>query len=195
MIGKLIRRMLEIGRAARSGPLFALFVALSPFWSHELINSCLLILQISSYTFVSPLASSMMAPGIPEVAIKYGITNPTIIALTLSIFLLSFASGVSSRLPFLSDCDLCFLKILTQPFILAPLSEMYGRTWVRLQTPKRPFLTLLTIGHLPSRSSISAICLRWRSVWDARSRQIRVLSLVSVFSVSVHHQRQSHFLN
>ena len=40
-----------------------------------------------------------MAPGIPEVAMKYGITNPTIIALTLSIFLLSFAFGVSSRLP------------------------------------------------------------------------------------------------
>ncbi|KIM47070.1 hypothetical protein M413DRAFT_268955 [Hebeloma cylindrosporum] len=64
---------------------------------------------VSAYTFVSPLASSMMAPGIPEVALKYGITNPTIIALTLSIFLLSFAIG---------------------PLILAPLSEMYGRTWV-----------------------------------------------------------------
>jgi hypothetical protein len=42
----------------------------------------------------------MMAPGIPEIAIKYGITNSTIIALTLSIFLLSFAIGVSFRLPF-----------------------------------------------------------------------------------------------
>ena len=36
----------------------------------------------------------MMAPGIPQVAEKYGITNPTVIALTLSIFLLSFAIGV-----------------------------------------------------------------------------------------------------
>ncbi|PPQ99251.1 hypothetical protein CVT24_009296 [Panaeolus cyanescens] len=64
---------------------------------------------VSFYTFCSPLASSMMAPGMPEIAMKYGITNPTIIALTLSIFLLSFAFG---------------------PLILAPLSEMYGRTWV-----------------------------------------------------------------
>ena len=47
-----------------------------------------------------------MAPGIPEVAMKYGITNPTIIALTLSIFLLSFAFGVNSRLPFLTVCNL-----------------------------------------------------------------------------------------
>lgn len=37
-----------------------------------------------------------MAPGIPEVAAKYHITDPTIIALTLSIFLISFALGVSN---------------------------------------------------------------------------------------------------
>jgi len=64
---------------------------------------------VSAYTFVAPLASSMMAPGIPEIAEKYGITNPAIIAMTLTIFLLSFALG---------------------PLFLAPLSEMYGRTWV-----------------------------------------------------------------
>lgn len=50
-----------------------------------------------------------MAPGLPEVAEKYNITSPTVIAMTLSIFLLSFAIG---------------------PLFLAPLSEMYGRTWV-----------------------------------------------------------------
>ncbi|KAF9456414.1 multidrug resistance protein 4 [Collybia nuda] len=61
------------------------------------------------YTFVTPLASSMMAPGLGEVAIKYSITDPTTLAMTLSIFLLSFALA---------------------PLILAPLSEMYGRTWV-----------------------------------------------------------------
>lgn len=38
----------------------------------------------------------MMAPGLPNVAQQYGITNPTIIALTLSIFLLSFALGVKT---------------------------------------------------------------------------------------------------
>jgi len=52
----------------------------------------------------------MMAPGLLDLAIKYDITNPTVMALTLSIFLLSFAIG---------------------PLFLAPLSEMYGRAWVR----------------------------------------------------------------
>ncbi|KAG2126280.1 major facilitator superfamily domain-containing protein [Suillus clintonianus] len=64
---------------------------------------------VALYTFVTPLASSIMAPGLPDLAIKYGITNPTVTALTLSIFLLSFAIG---------------------PLFAAPLSEVYGRVWV-----------------------------------------------------------------
>lgn len=64
---------------------------------------------VSLYTFVAPLGTSMIAPALPNIAEKYGITNPTVLALTLSIFLLSFAFG---------------------PLFIAPLSEMYGRTWV-----------------------------------------------------------------
>lgn len=51
--------------------------------------------EISLYSFCPPLASSMMAPGLPEVAAKYNITNPTVIALTLSIYLITFAFGVN----------------------------------------------------------------------------------------------------
>ncbi|KAG2367887.1 major facilitator superfamily domain-containing protein [Suillus spraguei] len=64
---------------------------------------------VALYTFVTPLASSVMAPGLPDFAIKYGISDPTVTALTLSIFLLSFAIG---------------------PLFAAPLSEVYGRVWV-----------------------------------------------------------------
>ncbi|KAH7916329.1 major facilitator superfamily domain-containing protein [Hygrophoropsis aurantiaca] len=86
-------------------------------WEHDPINprnwsgtkKWTATLLVSFYTFVTPLASSMMAPGLPDLAIKYGITSPTIIAMTLSVFLLSFAIG---------------------PLFLAPLSEMYGRVWV-----------------------------------------------------------------
>jgi len=79
-------------------------------------------LQVSLYTFVAPLGSSMMAPGLPDIALKYHITNPTILALTLSIFLLSFAIG---------------------PLFLAPLSEMYGRAWV--STPSLAYMTRVDI--------------------------------------------------
>ena len=37
-----------------------------------------------------------MAPGLPDVASTYHITSPTIVALTLSAFLISFALGVRS---------------------------------------------------------------------------------------------------
>ncbi|KAJ7844613.1 major facilitator superfamily domain-containing protein, partial [Mycena olivaceomarginata] len=53
---------------------------------------------VSFYTFVSPFSSSIMGPGLPAIAVKYRIANDTITAMTLSIFLLSFAIGVSSVL-------------------------------------------------------------------------------------------------
>ena len=49
---------------------------------------------MSFYTFVAPLASTLMAPGLPEIATMYGITNATVVALTLSIFLLAYALSV-----------------------------------------------------------------------------------------------------
>lgn len=51
----------------------------------------------------------MMAPALPDIAEHFGITNETIVSLTLSIFLLSLAIS---------------------PLFYAPLSEMYGRVWV-----------------------------------------------------------------
>ncbi|CAL1710913.1 unnamed protein product [Somion occarium] len=68
-----------------------------------------MVMIVSFYTLVPPLASSMMAPALPEIGEHFGITNPTVVSLTLSIFLITFALG---------------------PLILAPLSEIYGRTWI-----------------------------------------------------------------
>ena len=70
--------------------------------------------QVSFYTFVSPLASSMVAPALPDLADHYHITSVTITAMVLSIFLITFAIG---------------------PLFLAPLSEIYGRTWVSVLDP------------------------------------------------------------
>ncbi len=51
----------------------------------------------------------MMAPGIPQLAYKYGITNETIIAMTLCIYLLSFAIGVCCFLQLFAFNMLIFL--------------------------------------------------------------------------------------
>ena len=70
---------------------------------------------MSFYTFISPLASSMMAPGLPEIATSYGITNSTVLALTLSIFLLAYALGVGTIL--------FFILAPTDSFEIAPFSR------------------------------------------------------------------------
>ena len=70
----------------------------------------------------------MMAPGIPEIAINYGIRNQTVIAMTLSIFLLSFGIGVGFLTFLFYPSNANWFSY--QPSIMAPLSEMYGRTWV-----------------------------------------------------------------
>jgi MFS family permease len=50
-----------------------------------------------------------MAPALPRIASHFHITNDTEVALTLSIYMLSYAFS---------------------PLLFAPLSEMFGRTWV-----------------------------------------------------------------
>ncbi|KAF9010981.1 MFS polyamine transporter [Hymenopellis radicata] len=66
-------------------------------------------LIVSLFTFISPVSSSMIAPGSSIVAREFGITSETEIALTISVFVLAFAIG---------------------PLFLGPLSEIYGRSRV-----------------------------------------------------------------
>ncbi|KXN89321.1 hypothetical protein AN958_05819 [Leucoagaricus sp. SymC.cos] len=83
----------------------------------------------SLYAFCPILASTMIAPGLPDVALKYEITNPTVVALTLSIFLLSYGIGVC--LPAYVLClNEQYLLTTIQPLIFGPLSEIYGRKWL-----------------------------------------------------------------
>ncbi|KAF9531460.1 MFS polyamine transporter [Crepidotus variabilis] len=66
-------------------------------------------LVVSSFTFMSPISSSMIAPAMAEVAQDLGLTSQAIIAMITSIFLLGYVLG---------------------PLVLAPLSEIYGRSRV-----------------------------------------------------------------
>jgi sugar phosphate permease len=79
-----------------------------------------------------------MAPGLLDIAIKFGITDPTVIALTLSIYLLSFAIG---------------------PLFAAPLSEVYGRVWVLHLA--NLFFFAFNLGCALSRNTVSFIVFRF----------------------------------
>ncbi|KAI9369643.1 major facilitator superfamily domain-containing protein [Aspergillus egyptiacus] len=65
-----------------------------------------LLLLLSAFTTISPLASSMFAPAISYMAADVGETDQTILSFTVSVYLLGYAFG---------------------PLLLAPLSEIYGR--------------------------------------------------------------------
>ncbi|KAL9005767.1 MAG: hypothetical protein Q9188_001479 [Gyalolechia gomerana] len=61
---------------------------------------------VSSFTFISPVSSSMVAPAIQAIARDFDITNEIESQMVLSIFVLAYAIG---------------------PLFLGPLSEIYGR--------------------------------------------------------------------
>ena len=73
---------------------------------------------VSSFTFISPVASSMVAPALPQMAQDLGVHDEVLSQMMLSIFLLAYAVG---------------------PLFLGPLSELYGRVPV-LQLANLVFL-------------------------------------------------------
>ncbi|KAG5351217.1 hypothetical protein C0989_007368, partial [Termitomyces sp. Mn162] len=51
---------------------------------------------VSSFTFITPVSSSMVAPATLQIAGEFGVTNTAIIAMMTSVFVLGF--GKPSRL-------------------------------------------------------------------------------------------------
>ncbi|KAJ9663466.1 hypothetical protein H2201_005674 [Coniosporium apollinis] len=64
------------------------------------------IAVLSAITFVTPLASSMFAPGVPAVMQDFRTDNTMLATFVVSVYILGFALG---------------------PLVVAPMSEMYGR--------------------------------------------------------------------
>ncbi len=79
-------------------------------------------LIVSSFTFISPVASTMVAPALPTIADEFQISSSIDQVLVMSIFLLAYAVG---------------------PFLLGPLSEIYGRVVV-LQSANMFYLVFNT---------------------------------------------------
>ncbi len=65
--------------------------------------------MVSAYTFISPVTASIMAPALSNIAVDLKIESLFVLSLTLSVFVLAYAFG---------------------PFIVGPLSEIYGRVTV-----------------------------------------------------------------
>ncbi|MCJ1246989.1 hypothetical protein MMC30_004200 [Trapelia coarctata] len=67
------------------------------------------VAMLSALTFLTPLASSMFAPGVPQVLSDFRSTDALLGSFVVSIYILGYAIG---------------------PIFIAPLSEMYGRLWL-----------------------------------------------------------------
>lgn len=93
------------------------------------------VLVVSSFTFISPVSSSMVAPALPDMDRDLGIHNEVLSQMILSIFILAYAIG---------------------PLILGPLSEVYGRVIV-LQLANAFFLVFnLVCGFAQNGSQMLA---------------------------------------
>ena len=64
---------------------------------------------VGAYTFISPISTSIVAPALSSVGIALHIQSAFILSLCLSVFILAYAFG---------------------PFLIGPLSEVYGRVLV-----------------------------------------------------------------
>ncbi|PBP24130.1 MFS multidrug transporter-like protein [Diplocarpon rosae] len=99
-----------------------------------------LIGLLGSITFISPLASSMFAPGVSFMNEEFHNTSLILSSLTVSIFVLGYVVG---------------------PMILAPLSEIYGRRFVL--TGANAFFCVWQIGCALSPNLSSLIVFRFLS--------------------------------
>ncbi|KAK9430004.1 major facilitator superfamily domain-containing protein [Lipomyces doorenjongii] len=63
-------------------------------------------IAISVYTFLGPFSSSILSPAVPKICESFGVTNTTLAALMVSIFVLAWA---------------------IVPLVVAPMSEIFGR--------------------------------------------------------------------
>ncbi|PGH11416.1 hypothetical protein AJ79_04917 [Helicocarpus griseus UAMH5409] len=81
---------------------------LHPFnWSMS--KKTAIVLSIALITFLTPLGSSMFAPGTADVMREFKSSNPELASFVVSVYLIGYAFG---------------------PLLIAPLSELYGRMYL-----------------------------------------------------------------
>lgn len=99
-----------------------------PVW-RKVLNSVL----VSSLSFITPLASSMFAPGVPDLMVEFHTTSQELAAFCVSVYVLGFAAG---------------------PMLFAPLSELYGRQIVYNTTNVGFIVFVIACAKAPSMNAL-----------------------------------------
>jgi hypothetical protein len=95
---------------------------------------------VSAFTFITPVASAMIAPASNQLAERFDIHNTVLLAMTISIFVLAYGLYLSYPSQLCSLHTFVFI-IALGPLFLGPLSEVYGRSPV-LQISNLWFLSM-----------------------------------------------------
>ncbi|KAL2202941.1 MFS general substrate transporter [Sarocladium strictum] len=93
------------------------------------------VVLVSALTFVTPLASSMFAPGVPELLREFETTSRELATFCVSVYVLGFAAG---------------------PMLFAPLSEIYGRLPIYHATNLGFIVFLIACAKAPNMSTFIA---------------------------------------
>ncbi|KAM0262066.1 hypothetical protein ACHAPA_009429 [Fusarium lateritium] len=102
------------------------------FASWKKVLNCTLV---SALTFITPLASSMFAPGVPQLMVEFNSQSPELASFCVSVYVLGFAAG---------------------PMLFAPLSELYGRQIVYHCCNVGFIVFVIACAKAPSLSSLIA---------------------------------------
>ncbi|KKK16531.1 hypothetical protein ARAM_003065 [Aspergillus rambellii] len=97
-----------------------------------------IIAVVSFISFLTPLASSMFAPGVPDVMEEFGTSSSVLSGFVVSVFVLGFAFG---------------------PLVVAPLSEVLGR--VIIYNVSNVLFLVFTIACAESKSMGMLIAFRF----------------------------------
>jgi multidrug resistance protein len=88
---------------------------------------------LSTITFMTPFASSILAPALGSMQKDYGVTDTTLGAMPVSIYLLGYAIG---------------------PVVLSPLSEIYGRNLILISASAWFCIWLVGCALAPSLNTL-----------------------------------------
>jgi MFS family permease len=95
---------------------------------------------VASFTFISPVSSSIVAPATQKISESFGITSFAVSQISYSVFVLGYAFG---------------------PLFLSPLSEIYGRSKL-LQLANLFYLIFNTVAGF-GRNTAELIAFRFLS--------------------------------
>jgi hypothetical protein len=130
-----------------------------------------ILILISVFTFITPLASSMFAPGVELVEHDLHFSSPILGGLVVSVYILGYAAG---------------------PLIVAPCSEIYGRLPVYHAT--NVLFVIFTICCAESRSVGMLVAFRFLagSVGSTPLVLGELTRLIIVDVLTKNHRRRKH---